>query len=98
MLNVEKMIQWLQENQNKPVGISVLAYEFNHNITMPKGFKLSIQSDSVYIADNSSEADYQIIHDGEEIEITTDGDLMDAIADGDFEINTDHFCMGFKLL
>ena len=50
---VNKIKQWLIDNQNKPVTITAMAHEFGHDITFPKGytFKENMEGD-YYLNDN----------------------------------------------
>jgi acylphosphatase len=101
---VDEMLNWFENNQNKPMQVVIHAYELGVYVTMEHGFHITYDEYTIYIYDNVTGNEYHIIHDKDEeaIQITYADGFINTIPDGDFEIHmggrSDHFGMGFKLL
>lgn len=94
MTNYDKFLNWLEENQNKPVEVAVHAYEFGYYATWKKGF--SVQTDG--IRDNVTMNVINLLYDAEEYDLTFDPDEMCVVPEGDCEAGTEHFSIGFRFI
>ena len=94
MTNYDRFLDWLEENQNKPVEIAVHAYGFGYYATWKKGF--SAQTDG--IRDNVTENAINLLCDSEDYELTFDPDIMNVVPEGYCEAGSVQFSIFFKFI
>ena len=99
MDNKEKMINWLKENQKKPMEISIMVYELNDYRKLKNGFVLKEQS-GTYDLVNTDTNDYISLmiwgNKEDEIYFSSDKEETEMEADAQISIN-EHFTILFYL-
>lgn len=95
MTNYEKLINWLQENENTPCEVNMMAFEFCSCSTWNEGFEI-IDHETV-LRDVETGNTITLINDSE-WELTFNQDKMEVDDEADVEAGTGHFTIAFRLL
>lgn len=96
MKKLKVLKKWLKENENKPVTISVIAFEFGNDVSLEDGYTITNDYDSdFFLTANNSDNNYHLMLDSN-CEFTFDKNEMEV--ESDCEIGSKHFTLCISLI